>query len=244
MGLSEVTTATVHALQDSLRKVPAGAPIDRVAQQAASDLYEMYEKELVLVRVYATVPYSSLPPMNRRFADELTAAKGVAHLLRSDTEVLSLMGTRGREQAWNDRRQSKGHVAIPLVSAQFVDSIPMLARLFQELGLKLDWFDSTIGAAQSIMKGGLSGVFYVDRAATFLDGRGRHVIPAQDFVRKHQIESVFGMGGTYLGGTVLSYIAFANQVVPKAAANRLTPLANAFKAITTKAVLDGNFFER
>ncbi len=56
--------------------------------------------------------------------------------------VLSLLGTRGEDMRWNDRRNSQGHVGIPLVSADFIDAIPMMSRLLKELGLDLNWIAS------------------------------------------------------------------------------------------------------
>ncbi|MFH0940065.1 MAG: hypothetical protein V1899_12410 [Planctomycetota bacterium] len=55
-------------------------------------------------------------------------SKNIAHLVKNETLVLSLMGTRGDEPAWNDRRSSAGHIGIPLASADFINKIPMMIR--------------------------------------------------------------------------------------------------------------------
>jgi hypothetical protein len=89
--------------------------------------------------------------------------------------------TRGRQRNWNSRFDSQGHVGIPLASADFVDSIPMIARLLKELGPSIELaqdLDTAI-VTQSI---GSVGLFYMDDARTAEDQNGRKIIADQDFV--------------------------------------------------------------
>jgi hypothetical protein len=85
---------------------------------------------------------------------------GATSALTGTTPVLSLVGTQGQEADWNDNRKSKQHRGVPLISAEFVDGIPMIARLLRELGVPLDWIDShdarrlvtTIGRGRVVLR--------------------------------------------------------------------------------------------
>lgn len=190
-----------------------------------------------LARVYAILPYRDLPEDVRGFVDHLNGSAPA-----SMTRVLTLMGTTGRRAEWCDRRQSKGHRGIPLISASFVEAIPMLARLLKELGFDLAWLDTTPDVFAQKLVGGFNGIFYVEDARTARDGTGRLVIPALDFVATENIQTVFGMGGTNPDGTVLACIVFTSTKVPRAVVERLTSLLTMLKGETFRAVLERRFF--
>jgi hypothetical protein len=244
MALSDVTTTSLRSLQDASRdRLQAATTLDAAAQLAASMLYETFLESLVLTRIYVTVPFGRLPQTNRSFVQQLANANAAERALLDTTPVLSLMGTRGTEPAWNDRRQSKGHVGIPLITTSFVDAIPMIARLLQEMGVGIHWIDAQDPSrVDQLMDGGLCGLFYVRDARTERDASGRLIIPAQEFVAKHQVRTVFGMGGSYMGGLFATYILFCREELPKAIAQRYVPLVNVFKAATTRLALRGLFF--
>jgi hypothetical protein len=102
--------------------------------------------------------------------------------LRDNTPVLSLVGTRRRQRDWNSRFDSQGHVGIPLASADFVDSIPMIARLLKELGPSIELAQDLDTAIVTQSIGSVVGLFYVDDARTAVDQNGRKIIAAHDFV--------------------------------------------------------------
>ena len=83
--------------------------------------------------------------------------------------MLSLLGTSGVKPAWNDRRQSQGHVGIPMVSAAFIEAILMMSRLLKQLGVRLDWIASHDSQIITKVMGEMSGVFFVADAATEVD---------------------------------------------------------------------------
>ena len=182
----------------------------------------------VLARIYATMPYAKLPPAEKASVDALAAKAG--QVTREEMPVLVLLGTHGVEEAWCDRTRSRGHLAIPLISAAFVEGIPMMARLFKELGFDLSWLDEAPELNARKLMGGFNGVFFVDDARTVRDAAGRLVIPAQDFVSDYQVKSVFGMGGVYPDGMLVSCIVFCRESLPRSAIEKLKGLITTFKA--------------
>ena len=156
--------------------------MEDAAQVLVDAVYLQFKESVVLARMFVTVPYDSLPPSHRHFvrqqADNAEAAGG----LKTATPVLSLVGTCGQEQSWNDRRRSTGHVGIPLISSTFVDAIPMIARLLKELGIPLDWVDSQDSTMIEKTMGRSAGLFFVEDATEATDHRGRKIITAQHFV--------------------------------------------------------------
>lgn len=234
--------ADLAAFEESVRPgLEAAATLEEAAQAMARGLCESFHPG-VLVRLYQTVRYHQLPAPVRELVRTRAAARNAAERVHGMTPVLALMGTHGVEEDWRDRIRSKGHQGIPLLDARFVESIPMVARLLQELGLGLDFFDARPGVATKKLIGGLNGVFYVADAATAVDDRGRLIIPAQDFVAKHRVQTVFGMGGVYLPGSMICAIVFTGEHVSRAQAERFARTISLFKAATLRLVRQNLLF--
>jgi hypothetical protein len=191
----ELNTLKVNLNQD----VQQVKYFEGAAQLCTAKLYQQFKESMVLVRVFATVPYGRLPTTNKASVDKLALSKQVNHLLHPQTSVLSLFGSSGINAAWNDRKQSRGHVGIPLVSAAFIEAIPMMSRLLKQLGVRLDWITSNDSQVITKAVGSMSGFFYVADAASEVDIQGRKIIAAQDFVNTYGVKTVFGFGGGYLG---------------------------------------------
>ncbi len=241
---SDFSPGDILGLQDDLRAALRGcASLEEAAQGTVGVLYEALRDSAVLVRFFATRPYRSLPDGLRARVLELACINGSQAAMRADTLVLTLLGTRGAEAAWNHRLQSAGHAGIPLLSTEFVDAIPMVSRLLQELGVDLRWFDAEdMNFVEKKLAGGLAGLFYVRDAASTCDGRGRLVIPAQDFVATHGVKTVFGLGGTYAEGTILTLIVFTRDLLEKAEIEPYVRLVSLLKAATAALVKDGRIF--
>lgn len=245
--MTTISTATAQEMREierAAQKATRGcATLEEASQRYTHLIHERFRDSVVLARVFATVPYGELPADNRRFVDELASARGVAELVHPNTLTLSLLGTSGVEPEWNDRRRSRGHVGIPLVSASFIHAIPMVARLLSELGLGFDWIDR--GDADVVVKtlGSVSGVFYVADAANALDAQGRRVIPAQEFVDRYGVRSVLGVGGAYVGTmTFITVILFCRESISRARAEEFVAHINRFKASTIELVRAGKIF--
>src|ERR1700749_668602 len=85
---------------DVIRGLGAGAPaMDAAAQRVVEYLYGELDGA-ALVRLYKTHPYGKLPAAVRDAAGESA---------EPDVRWLTLLGTAGDDEAWNDRRRSSGH---------------------------------------------------------------------------------------------------------------------------------------
>lgn len=217
--------------------------LEQAAQTVAETLFDELGGRAVLARVFATVPFGELPASNRTFVRDLAATNDIVSLIKDDTLILSLLGTRGVKPEWNDRHTSQGHVGIPLASASFVEQIPMISRLLKQVGLDLDWIDSDDTDIVTRSISGISGVFYVQDAAQAVDHQGRKIIPAQDFVAAHNVQTVFGLAVGYPASKrFVAIIVFCRETLAKEEVERFSPLIDAFKANTDSLVLSGSFF--
>jgi hypothetical protein len=186
--------------------------VSHAAQAFVEDLASTFSS-VVLARMFLVVPLSSLPAGERSVAT--LAANGDARL-RPQTRVLSLVGTYGREPGWQSRALSRGHGAIPLLDTAHVQAVPMIARLLADL--------------------------QVDLAETALDAWGRYIIPARDFVTQYGVRTVFGMGGSYLDGTLAVAVVFTDELVPVTIVDQLAGLISNFKMSTSWHATEGRIY--
>ena len=237
MRFEEVTAAVIDDLETRTDRELADVEVLETAAQRFCDvLYDGFAESAVLVRVFATVPFSALPTTNRRFVVGLVGPQAQTALAPA-TPVLSLLGTRGLLPRWNSRHLSEGHVGIPLASAEFIEAIPMIASLVKQLGLPLLGSEDVDTGIVTQALGRVAGVFYVDEASTAVDSQGRRIITAQDFVSEHGVRTVFGFGGAYaLTGTLFVTVVFTRESVARTQAERFMRLANQFKASTMRVV--------
>jgi hypothetical protein len=217
--------------------------LEDAAQKVTDSMYAEFKDSVVLARLFATVPFGVLPTSNKEFVRNLADTKGLTSLLNNNTPILSLLGTRGQEDTWNDRHNSRGHIGIPFVSADFIDQVPMVSHLLKSLGFSSDWISGNgTGIIQSTM-GKMAGIFYVPEARTAVDEKGRKIIAAQDFVAKYNIRTVFGIGGGYIQeATFIVLIVFAREQIDEERARCFLPLATMIKATTTGLLLRGRIF--
>ncbi len=242
-SLSDSSTADVKNFGDRLQlELNVCGHLQEAAQKCARLLYEEFRESIVLARVFVTLPFQDLSPPVKTFVNGLAGAKGLLPLLRDDTQVLSLMGTCGAEAEWNERLKSKGHLGIPLLSASFVESIPMVARMMSDMGIGSDWFDKLEPDILVRSLGRAAGVFYVRDAKTWLDGRNRKIVSAQDFVTAHDIKTVFGLGGSYLNGSFVTMIMFTRETIEQSQAEAFMRLVSSFNTATLSLVMYGAIF--
>ena len=156
--------------------------------------------------------------------------------------MLSLIGTHGQEAEWCDRRNSKGHVGIPLISSAFVGAIPMISRMLGEFGVPMGFLDSHDTGIIIENIGSAAGLFFVEDAAEATDSEGRKVIAMQDFVTDYNVKSVFGIGGAYDGGQLLVIVIFCRNALSRITAEYFLTLANLFKSQTNSLVDDQRIF--
>jgi hypothetical protein len=241
--LSDYSANEIRLFRDRLQEqLKDCAYLQEAAQRCAQLLYREFQEAIVLARLFVTLPFKDLPTRDRTFVANLAAAKEITRLLNDKTQVLSLLGTCGAQPEWSDRHQSAGHLGIPLVTASFVESIPMVARLMSDMGIDLAWFDEQDKDIVIKSLGQTSGVFYVRDARQRLDNQNRKIVSAQDFVAAHDIKTVFGLGGSYLNGCFVTMIIFTREVVEQSQVERLMLLVNTFKIATMSLVMQGAIF--
>lgn len=172
----------------------------------------------VMVRAYVTHPYGGLPSDLQRWAKRAFGAVAITPP-EPGMRCLVLLATVGVEPEWNDRRQSRGHQAIPLPSPHVMQRAPMIARLMREFGLDLDRMARPATRISSA-PGETEGVFHVEEAA------GSPFIPAQEgFVDRYGIRSVLGFGGLLPSGELFCIILFTRVHVQAGTAERFRELA-------------------
>ncbi len=173
-------------------------------------------EQCVLVRCFATRPFSMLDAADREFA---VSALGRAP--RSPgMKCLTLLGTAGIQPGWNDRLNSYRYRAIPLVSEQFVGQFPMFSQLLKQFGVKIqpllrpdsdllmDWEERT------------HNVFYVPDAVD-----SPFVPKQQDFVLRYGVKSTLGFGGLLPSGHLFAVILFSKARIPSDTADHFRTLA-------------------
>jgi hypothetical protein len=243
MKIEQATSATITEMwANALPRVKQAQRLEEAAQTLAEALHEQFSDSVVVARVFLTVPFGDLPKSNREFVQKLAESAGAADTLNAACPVLSLVGTHGQEAEWCDRRKSKGHVGIPLISADFVGAIPMISRLLKEFGVPMDFLDSHDPDVLIETIGKKTGLFFVEDAANVTDARGRKIIAAQDFVSDHNVKSVFGIGGAYDSGQLFVIVVFCRDAFSRTTAEQFVSLATLFQSQTNGLVGNQHIF--
>lgn len=195
--------------------------IEEAAQRLTQQLYHYFQtdgkSDFVLARVFQSISFSALP-------DSVQALISQQQDKKPDdfTRFLTLLGTYGDEKNWQTRISSQGHQAIPLTE-ETLRTIPMVSRLFQQLGVNLG--EKKEGDATALhMSGvsGLSGIFYVENA------EGSPYIPGQEFVKKYGVQSVVGTGVMLPENEMAAFIGFVRVPLTKVKATTLAPIMAKF----------------
>lgn len=212
--------------------------VEAIGRQACTFLYDAFhdaqgERAIKLVRLYVTHPYAKLPLEDQRFARRLLSAPVARWPF---LKCLTLLATRGDEDAWNDRMASRSHRAIPLPTTAIMEQAPMIAQMFLQMGVEL----STVLKAEPALITDLTkktyNVFHVPRA------NDSPYIPAQaEFVRRYRIESVVGFGGALPWGEHFAVVLFSSAPINTATAARFKSFALDIKARLLKTTVDDVF---
>ncbi len=244
MRLGDLSPEIYRTFESDLKKsLPALRTLEEIGARATSLLYSKFKESIVLTRLYATLPHHRLPEGDQRFLQTVPRFARVAPLIGKDTTILSLMGSAGEAHEWNARLNSKGHLGIPLVSQDFVETLPMVSRTFKELGVPMEGLVTVKQGVETSTFGRLGGMFYVEEATKAKDEQGRFIIPAQDFVQRYGVQTVFGTIGRYIsGGTYVVLIVFCRDQVTKYVAHEFMSLANAITACTVGVAQAGRYF--
>lgn len=187
--------------------------MEEVANRIVRRLYEQMISEpgntraCALVRTFVTLPYADLQPDQQEFARRLLPDIAKQPSMR----CLTLLATAGDEAAWNSRRGSIGHQALPLPSPSAVERFPMISQLIRQLGIEIG----------SLLQPPARGVMLDESQHTFNvfhvpEALGSPFIPAQaEFVQPYGIKSVLGFGGLLLPGELFATILFSRAPISR-----------------------------
>ena len=195
--MEDVSSEVVRALNDSLRNPLTG------------------ESNAALVRLFMTVPHHSLDSSRQQFV----ANTFPDLVLDPDTRCLTLLGTVGDEAAWCTVDESEGHQAIPLMNAESVSEIPMIARLLSEFELDVE---QVLRPGPDMMLEEESAGF---RFFHVEDAKDSPFIPGQEFVTDKGIRSVLGFGGFLFTGHLFTVIVFSKVHISRETANLFRAVA-------------------
>jgi hypothetical protein len=226
---------------ESLREVVGvrGAPSVEAAAEVFVNAFAAAFSDVALVRLFVALPAARVPPAEHAFAARFA---GDDPRFGPTTRVLTLLGTRGHEAAWNDRRRSRGHLCIPLIDRKFIEAAPMIAKLLADIDVDLSAFDDGRPIATRKLLGGKNGMFYIPDAATAVNTQGRYIIADRSFVERYAIRTVFGMGGAYPDGTLVTSLIFSTQRIPQLIVDRFPSLISNFKMGTAKLIEERRIF--
>jgi len=180
---------------------------DRIVSRLYDDLRDGRDgtRACVLVRLYKTHAFADLEPDLRQIAQASLDGRPPSPAMK----CLTLLATAGDKEGWNSRRSSAGHQAIPLVSREQVDDIPMVAQLIRQFGLETASVLAPDPAIMLDLEQRTYNVFHV------LQARGSPYIPSQDeFVIPYGIESVLGFGGVLPSGDLFAVLLFSKVPIP------------------------------
>ena len=245
MRFKDISLQATFALSDQIETDLNGcASLEEAANQCARTIYEKFPESVALVRVFGTIPFKRLPSPEREECLRAARMHQVEGSVTQETIVLSLLGTRGVRNEWNQREESRAHRAVPLVSSAFVESIPMIASLMHDMGIGLEWLDATNPEIVVQNRGRLAGMFYVENAERSLDQKGRRIVPAREFVAENNIQTVFGVGGGYFNGMFIVIVFFTRESLTRTEVDKFLPLVYAIKAGTMTVVTNDCIFRQ
>lgn len=241
--IASYSVEDVAALRSRVEeKLKATASFQQACQAFTDVLYEELSSSAVLFRVFATVELDKLPEKERDFALELARARNFLSEIQPKTPVVTLLGSRGKRVQWNHRLRSERHLAIPLGSASFIKTIPMVSRLMGDMGTGLPWVQKQERNMIVTSMGQMARVLYVEDALEARTGDGFDIIPDRSFVEENGVRTVLALGGAYLNRTIVAVVLFTSERVPQDRVEKLLPVVHGFKVATMKAVMQGKLF--
>lgn len=228
---------TLRLFKQIERELAQTAPFVDIAQKCCDVFYETFEKSVVLVRLFVALPFETLPPDEQAFARAILARRNVTDPILPTTPVMTLLGTRGVNANWGDRRESKSYRALPLVSTMLVESMPMTAQIFRVLGANVAApKNPAVGVTEKAWGAGRAGLFYVENAAHTVDAQGRKIIGVSSFVEEYGVHTVFGVARAFRDDLFFFQLVFCRHLVSRERAREFLPLAATLRGTTVRAI--------
>lgn len=208
MPLFSTATSTVYESMLSHLRASDHACVESAGQGIASLLAETYQS-VVLCRVFIVVPYAWLPLQERAHVPQRTK-------MAAASPVMSLLGTCGRMERWNDRRQSAAHRAFPTSSP----AAPILSALLSGPYARAEtWSEGPI----SVKDVAGHRAFMLQDAREARHESGRPMIEPS-FVEAHGVRSIFGGLVRYSPAVSLVAITFTDEMLTPDDVERWLPV--------------------
>ncbi len=94
--LSDANPSDFSMLLDATHKLSGFDAVEKVAQAFIDIVYEHFQKSLLLLRLFSSLPYSALPTQDQQLVNKKANDSGTMHLLKDRTPILTLLATRGK----------------------------------------------------------------------------------------------------------------------------------------------------
>jgi len=234
--ISHFTLADMAECSGALRRLGADATsMEEVSDRIVHYFYdhlvdkETGESALALVRLFKTHPYAELDEELQAFARGMLDTPVESPAMK----CLTLLGSAGAKPEWHSRKGSTGHKAIPLPSEHFIEQVPMVRQLVQQLGLTVNTVLGPDPAVLVDLAQTTYNVFFVPEAV------GSRYVPAQqEFVIPFGVRSALGFGAMLPSGNLFAIIMFVR-------ASLLPETAEMFRTLALSAKIavlpfDGN----
>ncbi|MFV8753378.1 hypothetical protein ACNOYE_22745 [Nannocystaceae bacterium ST9] len=213
------------------------------AQAACTAVHERAGGQVGLLRCFVVSRLSEQPAGNQAFAREWMRRQDQPTTLLPTTPTLALIGTAGTDPGWNDRKRSVGHLAIPMVSSRLIARVPLVASLFEQLGVGLDWLhDAGPGKIREVGQRA-ERQFFAPDVARLLSGRRDAKAVGGKRVLHSQLRCGFGAASPYMTqDAFLIVVGFAERALDPRSATLATMLARYVRAGTYRMVDAGRWF--
>lgn len=236
--MSDSTPTDFEILLNSVNRIKGIDTAAALAQAFIDIIYEYFQESLVLLRLFASVPYAALPTLDKQLVGKKADDSGTAHLYNDGTPILTLLGTRGQKSDWNERHKSQGFRCVPLVSSAYVASLSMLSMQFKKMQFDFglfDTWDTTVVAKGRADE--YTGMLYIHHAGTGKDDQGRMIVPHQEFVAEYNVKTVLGFGGGYSNHpTFVTLFAFTNENLSESMMKPFASLLESYISISKELV--------
>lgn len=214
-----------------------------LAQAACTAVHERAEGRVGLLRCFLVSRLSEQPAGNQAVAREWMRRQDQPTTLLPNTPTLALIGSAGADPGWNDRKRSVGHLAIPLVSSRLIARVPLVASLFEQLDVGLDWLHEPAPGVIREVGQRAERQFFVPDIAKLLTGRREAKAVGGKRVLQSQLRCGFGAASSYMTqDAFLIVVGFAERALDPRAANLATMVARYIRAGTYRMVDAGRWF--
>jgi hypothetical protein len=189
---------TVYSSFETLSQVVVKKIYDEFQQADGSPAF-------ALVRIYRLTQLKELPEEIKPLVDV------------QRERWMCLMGTYGKEEAWQSRHTSQGHKALNIGA----DQSPMLSAALYQLGL-----DVGVEYPKPALDMSMDNATFMTRYFHVEKAPGSPFIPAQDpFVKPYSIQSVVGIGNGFVSKSSYVLLAFSQANISDQQARDFSQLA-------------------